>query len=118
MVGDVFLSAGFEPIELGADVPLASLESAIHRVDRLKAVGIGAVVSNRKHLAAAVRRARRAAGPGIPIILGGPGTNRDEAIGLGADGWAATATDGVDMLEACLRGEKVGVRSVAATTPA
>jgi MerR family transcriptional regulator, light-induced transcriptional regulator len=119
MVGDVFLGAGFEPIELGADVPLASLESAIHRVDRLKAVGIGAVVSNnRKHLAAAVRRARRAAGPGIPIILGGPGTNGEEAIGLRADGWAATATDGVDMLERCLRGEEVGVRSVAATTTA
>ena len=103
MAGDVLLGAGFEPIDLGADVPLDSLASAIGRVDRLRAVGIGAVVSsNRRQLAAAVRTARHAAGPDIPVILGGRGTNQAEATGMGADGWAATAAEGVELLEVLL----------------
>ena len=103
MAGDVLLGAGFEPIDLGGDVPLGSLASAIGRVDRLRAVGIGAVVSNnRRHLAAAVRTARRAAGPDIPVILGGRGTNQEEATGMGADGWAETAVEGVELLEVLL----------------
>ncbi len=103
MAGDVLLGAGFEPIDLGADVPLGSLASAIGRVDRLRAVGIGSVVSNnRKHLAAAIRTARRAAGPDTPVIVGGRGTNHEEATVMGADGWAETAAEGVELLEVLL----------------
>ncbi len=40
--------------------------------------------------------------PDTPVLLGGPGTNQEEATGLGADGWAATAAEGVELLEVLL----------------
>ncbi len=104
MLADILAGAGFEPVNLGADVPLADLAERVARADRLVAVCIGAVVGdNDRNLGRAVATARRAAGPDVPILVGGPAVAGEaEAIALGADGWAADGLAAVQVVEESL----------------
>ena len=99
MVSDLLRQAGFDVLDLGADVPVDALANTIESVDGLTAVCIS---STRPGADAAVRRsiktARRVA-PEVPVFLGGASiADHDHAVRLGADGWAASGQGAVELV--------------------
>ena len=99
MVSDLLRQAGFDVLDLGADVPVDALANTIESVDGLTAV---CVSSTRPGADAAVRRsiktARRVA-PDVPVFVGGGSiADHNHAVRLGADGWAATGPGAVDLV--------------------
>jgi excisionase family DNA binding protein len=97
MLADMLRASGFDPQELGADVPAASLGHAVRSADELVAVCLS--VSGVEHLDA-VREAIsavRATGLEVPVIVGGSAVRGIIAPAeLGAD---HLATDGRDLVE-------------------
>lgn len=99
MVSDLLRQAGFDVLDLGADVPVDALANTIESVDGLTAV---CVSSTRPGADAAVRRsiktARRVA-PDVPVFVGGGSiTDRDHAVRLRADGWAPSGPGAVELV--------------------
>lgn len=99
MVSDLLRGAGFQVIDLGADVPDASLAEIITGLDSLVAVCIS---STRTNADSAVRRsikAVRKAAPEVKVFVGGASiTDATHAAGLGADGWAKDGPGAVDLV--------------------
>lgn len=106
MVGDVMRAAGFNVIQLGADVPTDSLVAMADSstVGELTAVGLSA--STEAGVAAVARSvvALHRSAPGVPILAGGPAVpSRDAAAGLGADGWAGDAAGAAEAVQELAR---------------
>ena len=99
MVSDLLRGAGFQVIDLGADVPEGSLAEIITGLDGLVSVCISAT---RRDADGAVRRsleAVRSAVPDVPIFVGGESiADSDHAAELGADGWAQDGPGAVDLV--------------------
>lgn len=98
MLADIVRAAGYEVLSLGSDVPVASLVTAVGRVDDLAVVCLSVVdPQNRPALAeaiAAVKAAGRA-----PVLVGGPGVDRDAALAAGADAYAATGPEAAALID-------------------
>lgn len=104
MLADVLRGAHFDVVDLGADVPLASLGRILVDTDRLVAVCISVSRSGRDEaVAETIAAARRSAA--VPVLVGGPAVEgADHARGLGADGFARTAPEAVAVLRALTEG--------------
>lgn len=102
VVADLLCDAGFDGVDLGADVPAPAFAAAASRADHLVAVAISATMSADPALAAAVE-AVRAAAPEAVVLVGGQGVSGlEHARALGAGGYAADARGAVLELEALL----------------
>jgi excisionase family DNA binding protein len=100
MIADVLRGASYDVVELGGNTPIESFVQMAKRVD---AVAVGISASTRDSIAAVTEtvRALRRARPHIPILVGGPAfASGEDAIGVGADGWAADARGVVDAITA------------------
>ncbi len=91
MLADIVAQAGYEVLNVGADTPPASLESAIRSRDDLRAVVISVVgAANLPAAARLIAASRAAADEAVPIIAGGFAIpDAETAARLGADAWAA-----------------------------
>jgi excisionase family DNA binding protein len=98
MVADLLRTAGFDVIQLGADVPVETLV-AMAAAEGVVAIGLSASTDQGGVNVARALSALRAAVPGVPVLVGGPAlTSEQEALEMGADGWAADATGAADLL--------------------
>jgi len=99
MVSDLLRGAGFEVVDLGADVPDDSLAEIIADLDGLVAVCLS---STRLNADRAVRRsikAARQAAPATRVFVGGASiAGSDHAAHLGADGWAQDGPGAVELV--------------------
>jgi excisionase family DNA binding protein len=91
--------AGYEVIDLGPRIPPSAFASAAGRAERLVAVAVGVTTSGLddevRHTVGELRRS-----VDVPIIVGGAGVpSREAALSLGADGWAATGAELVELIE-------------------
>lgn len=103
LLADVIGAAGFDALDLGADVPAASFARAAVQAPDLVAVGISATTPDRDEAVMAVTAAVRAARPDICVLLGGGAVRGQEhALDLGADGWAPDARRALVCLEETL----------------
>ena len=77
---------------------MRSFTDAAASADALVAVGVS--VGDAACLAGAgeVVAAVRSVGP-VPVLLGGPATDRAGAAALGADGWAPDAAAAADLID-------------------
>lgn len=99
MVSDLLRGAGFQVIDLGADVPDQALDEIITNLDGLIAVCIS---STRLNADRAIRRsvaAIRRGAPDIPVFIGGGSiVDADHATDLGADEWAPDGHGAIDLV--------------------
>lgn len=105
MLADYIRGAGFEAIDLGADVPVDTLAGIIASIDQLIAVCVSSTRVNADRAIRRVVKAVRAARPSVAIFVGGQSVpNGAAAEMLGADGWAADGPGAVELiLEAAAR---------------
>jgi excisionase family DNA binding protein len=88
MLADILSQAGFEVLNLGADTPPESLQTAMAARDDLSAVVISVVSSARLPGVARLVAAARRSNPDVAIVVGGFAvSDQATAQGLGADGW-------------------------------
>jgi excisionase family DNA binding protein len=108
MVADLLRVEGFDVSDIGADVPAESFAQACRASDRLVAVALSITIASRLPAAQATIAALRYRPDvvssndrlvGVPIIVGGQAISSDaQARAIGADGYAATATDLVALV--------------------
>ena len=100
IAADIFRAAGFEVLDLGANLPAESFAAIATEQPRLVAVGMSVTSPGQGEIVRATIAAIREAND-VPVLLGGPGiADADEAAELGADFYAAKATDALPWLEA------------------
>lgn len=88
MLSNLLRSAGFEPLDLGANTPARSFVETALGADRLVAVLIGATTSGGGRAIRTVVRSLRTAGVAAPILVGGASIpDAGTATAIGADGW-------------------------------
>lgn len=87
LAADLLRSAGFEVIDLGADVPAEAFVASAQAVDDLAAVAISVTAKSHRLSAAAAVHALRESGVSAPIVIGGAAVNSKDAPDLGADCW-------------------------------
>ena len=98
MVADLLRTAGFDVIQLGADVPVETLV-AMASVEGIVAIGLSASTDEGAANLARALTVLRSVVPGVPVLVGGPALPSEQsAVELGADGWAADATGAVEVL--------------------
>lgn len=104
LLADPLRGRGFGVTDLGADVPVEAWLDAALGAERLQAVGISVVAAGLDAVVAGTVAALHDA-VDAPIVLGG-GALRDEAHAraLGADGWAATHDEALDLFDRLARG--------------
>lgn len=99
MLSDFLRGAGFEVIDLGADVPVEALEGIIARLDGLVAVCVSSTRANAERAVRRVVKAVNTAAPELPVLVGGASIrDADHAAALGANGYASAAAGAVDLL--------------------
>lgn len=99
MVSDLLRGAGFEVIDLGADVPVEALSEIVGGVDNLVAVCISATRVNSDRAARRMVKAVRKSAPESRVFVGGGAVpNAAAAESLGADGWASNAPGAVNLV--------------------
>jgi excisionase family DNA binding protein len=100
LASDVLRLAGFDVVDLGPKLPASDFSRAAKRVPQVVAVGVSATAPGQDDELAETVRALRSA-VDVPIFLGGRAVrSQDHAVELGADGWAATASELVDLIGA------------------
>ena len=108
MLADLLRVGGFEPIDLGADVPARSFAEAAADADRLVAVVVGATLGGREDALCEVATAMHRALPESSLLFGGRAIDGDDhARALGAVGWsghdAASAVARISALASAAR---------------
>jgi excisionase family DNA binding protein len=99
MVSDLLRGAGFDVIDLGADVPVEALPEVVAGVDSLVAVCVSSTRANGDRAVRRVLRTVRKVAPGVPLFVGGASVaNAAHAETLGADGWAKDGPGAVDLI--------------------
>ena len=94
LLTNVLRSRGWGVVELGPDTPSADVVDAAHRADRLLAVGVSVGSDVMVPTATGLLAEVRAALPGVPLLVGGPGVpDPTVARRLGGDGWGADADE-------------------------
>lgn len=105
MLSDIVRLAGFEVCDLGANTPTESFIAAAVESDAVVAVGVS--VTYRESLDAAaetVAALHNTLGDAVPVFVGGFAITSDEdAMAVGADGWAADARAFVEQLNTQLK---------------
>jgi methanogenic corrinoid protein MtbC1 len=101
MVADMLRSAGFEPVDLGADTPV---ESFLEAIDESGPIAVGISVSSGDALAAASEViAAVHEHTGLPVVVGGRAVRDAAHAGeLGADAYAADGTEAVEWARGLL----------------
>lgn len=99
MLGDVIRGAGFDVVDLGADVPAEDLAETVRGADRLVAVCISATNhagdDGVRQAVAATQAVRE-----VPVFVGGAAIlGKEHAARLGADGWAGDALGALELIE-------------------
>lgn len=99
LLADPLRGRGFAVVDLGANVPIEAWTDAVRGAERLRCVGISVISPSLDTVVAETVAAAKAAG-GVPVVLGG-GAIRDEAhaLALGADAWAPSHRDALDVFE-------------------
>jgi excisionase family DNA binding protein len=99
IVSDLLRGAGFQVIDLGADVPEDSLAQIITDLDGLVAVCISSTRLNADRVVRRSIKAVRGAAPDVKVFIGGASiTDATHAAGLGADGWAQDGPGAVELV--------------------
>jgi excisionase family DNA binding protein len=100
LAADLLRSAGWVVADLGADVPAKSFVQAVSEVASLRAVGVSITATRALEAGAEAVRELRARVDHVPILVGGRAVrDREHAVALGADGWAADGRALVAMLD-------------------
>jgi len=99
IAADLIRLAGFNVLELGADVPAATFVAAAQRTPRLVAVGISLTTASGIDGALDIRRRLADELPDVAVLVGGQAVaNPTVAEMFGSDGWAADGGDLVTVL--------------------
>ena len=100
MLADLVRQAGWNVVDLGADVPAESLVRAAMAPGDVVAVGLSVSNTDRLDSTAYTVAALRKSLPNTPVVLGGHAiAGREHAVALGANDFAADATGFVLILE-------------------
>jgi excisionase family DNA binding protein len=85
IAANVLRGAGFEVVDLGADVPADAFGSAVSKTPRALAVAVGVTTGNHDRSIRAIVRAVHKVSPGLPVLVGGAAiADGDHAARLGA----------------------------------
>lgn len=100
MVGDLFRSAGYDVLDLGANVPIESLAKSVAEANQLRAVAISVTNPGQDGVVKeAIAAVRKAADKDVTILVGGGAiADADHAAALGADGFAARADEAIALI--------------------
>jgi excisionase family DNA binding protein len=100
VVSDLVRLAGFDVVELGADVPPEAFGLAARRVGDPLAVGIGVTTIDHLEAARATIARVHADAPGVPVLIGGQAVRSPEVASLmGVAVWAASGDEVVAAVE-------------------
>lgn len=98
MLGDLLRGEGWEVSDLGADMPIDSFVRTAVGMPDLAAVGVSVTMPDSLPAAAELLSALAAAVPGAFLVVGGSAvSDMEHAIALGAEGWAATARELIEL---------------------
>ncbi len=102
MMADVLRGHGYVAIDLGSDVPPPSFERSVRDADQLLAVALYAgAPHNDEQIAASIAAIRRGAAADVQLIVGGRGfEGAEHALALGADAFAASGDEVVELVDA------------------
>lgn len=98
IVGTVLESAGFAVIDIGKDVPAATIVQAV-QIHRPHIVGLSAMMTTTVGRVEEVHQALVAAGLPVRLIAGGASMNADLAKRFGCDGYAPNAATVTNLCE-------------------
>lgn len=101
LAADLFRSARFEVLELGANLPADSFALGVSSADDVVAVGIGVTMPGQDKAVAETVAAIRDV-TDVPVIVGGGGIDGRAAAAAGADAYARTAEDAIRLVESYL----------------
>ena len=101
IAADMLRSARFVVVDLGANLPPKSFGKAVAAADSLVAVAVSVTTTGQEDELSRTIGAIRAE-TDRPIVVGGRGTDAATAKLLGADAYAATATDAIAAIELVL----------------
>jgi excisionase family DNA binding protein len=100
IAADLVRLAGFDVLELGANVPPEAFALASQRAPRLVALGIGVTAAEHLPAAQATIDAVRAVDDAVPIIIGGQAAITAGGSGLaGVTAWAGGGPEAVTLIE-------------------
>jgi len=103
MLSDFLRGAGLEVIDLGADVPVDALSEILVGVDNLVAVCVSSTRSGAERAIRRVVKTVRKAVPDVPVFVGGASVpDAPFADSMGANGWASTGPEAVDLVLAAI----------------
>lgn len=98
IAADLFREAQFNVVDLGVNLPPESLAVSIAGRDDVLAVAISVTIPGQEvEIARSVAAVRSVTG--VPVIIGGAGSDEDRAKVAGADSYARTARDAIVLLE-------------------
>ena len=102
IAADLLRVGRYDVVDLGANLPPRSFARGVAAVEDVIAVGIGVTTTGQEEELAATVSAVRAT-KDLPVVIGGGGVTEDQALELGADGWARTGDDAVVVFDRLLR---------------
>jgi len=104
LVADVLRASGWDVVDLGADVPVASFLVAAETASRLAAVGVSVTTPGNEDAVRSTLDALSVSVPDVALLLGGRAVGDSaHARSLGATGWAADAAGAAELLDAARR---------------
>lgn len=99
MLGDLLRGEGWEVSDLGADMPIDSFVRTAVGMPDLAAVGVSVTMPEALPAAAELLAALAGAVPGAFLVVGGAAVaDLEHARALGAEGWAATARELIELI--------------------
>ena len=98
IVADLFRSRRFTVLDLGGNLPPEAFAAAVAAADDVVVAAIGITAPNQHAEIARTIAALREA-TDVPIMIGGSGISRNDALALGADVAAATGEEAMAALE-------------------
>lgn len=103
LLADPLRGRGFRVTDLGADVPVEAWLDAARGAERLRSIGISVVATGLDAIVAGTVAALHDAVT-APVVLGGGALrDADHAKALGADGWAPTHAEALDLFDRLAR---------------
>jgi len=99
VVADLIRGAGWDVVELGADLPIADFVSAVEKSAPVSVIAVSVGSSTNldaaRDLIAALKDSLVA-----PVLVGGSAINATTAAGLGANGWASDGRAAIEAVSA------------------
>ena len=94
MLAHILRSEGYRVLSLGADTPSPALVAVLRDIEDLSAVAVGVVNPEQLATAASLVEAVHRTVSHVPVVVGGSAVpDKEAALRLGADGWAADARE-------------------------